>query len=261
MLTDIKSLLLALSLFVPLFITGCGDDTPLEPKPVIPVIPVVTEEHLRFFPLSPDFVAEYEYISQTDPRSYNPSPLEKWTALLRIEVIDSWIEGLTAGYKIRKTLLHPVEGYEGELADLSAGEIDHNLTIEEEFNILYQDSTLWYVDEAPSFEKLAEGTLTVFFEDPANGRGEINLRMYSYSGVYSLDLERMDRFFLERVINDEHGYTVNRYEFHVRGGWGLFGEVVVREFLGITSVDSPDYCCSTSPRWTHDRKIELIQRD
>jgi hypothetical protein len=242
-----------------LFLLSCESNTPLEQDPEPE--PVITEKALSFFPLSPDFVAEYEYASRTEPGSRRHSPLGKWAALLRLEVVDNWSEGLTAGYKLRKTLLHPVEGYEGTLKEMAAEDIDHSQTIVEEFDLLYQDSTLWYVDDAPSFEKLTEGTLTVFFEDPADGQGQLNLRMYSYQDIFSLDLQQMHLFSQLHNQEDESGNVLHRWSFDFLTTLVNYGHVFAIADKGITFIRTTEHEGQTSYSWTHERTIELIQRN
>ena len=133
-----------------IFFLSCSEESPLSPDDSAEV----SLEEFQFFPLSEDFVAVYKYVSKDNPDSPRKSPMEEWQALMRLEVIRTIQKEESAFYKIEKTVLFPVEGYAGDLAEIDPANIDHSRTIVQEYDILHQDSTLWYVDHAPSFEKL-----------------------------------------------------------------------------------------------------------
>lgn len=168
--------------FIFIFFLSCSEETPLSPDDSAEVY----LEEFPFFPLSEDFVAVYKYVSKDNPDSPRKSPMEEWQALLRLEVIRTIEKEESAFYKIEKTVLFPVEGYEGDLAEIDPADIDHSRTIVQEYDILYQDSTLWYVDHAPSFEKLEQGIKTFFYTSPYIWRSFINLTIFGIPDKYPL---------------------------------------------------------------------------
>ena len=93
--------LLSLALLF-LFFLSCSEDSPLTPgdssEPAL--------EEFPFFPLSEDFAAVYKCASKEDPLYPDRiSPLERWQALLRLEVIRAIRKEEAVFYKIEKTVL------------------------------------------------------------------------------------------------------------------------------------------------------------
>ena len=215
-------------------------------------------EPFPFFPLSEDFVAVYKYVSKDRPDSPRRSPIKDWQALLRLEVIRTIQKEESAFYKIEKTVLFPLEGYAGDLAEMDPADIDHSRTIVQQYDILYQDSTLWYVDHAPSFEKLDQGIKTYFYISPDEGKSYIFLTIFGVPDKYSLkDVVVNERL---RLRKESEGLIMKRYHT-ARAGIADNVDVYVwaKEKTGITFISEYRRQGMTSYLWGHLFEIELIE--
>ncbi len=239
--------------FLFLFFLSCSEETPLTPEDSVEV----TLEPFPFFPLSEDFVAVYKYVSKDRWDSPARSPFGDWQALLRLEVIRTIQKEESAFYKIEKTVLFPLEGYAGDLAEIEETDIDHSRTIVQQYDILYQDSTLWYVDHAPYFEKLDQGIKTFFYTAPYIWRSFINLTIFGIPAKYGLDDVVVSE--LNYKIEEE-GFIIKKYYLN-RTGIADNVDVFVysKEKTGITFISELRRQGMTSYRWGHLFEIELIE--
>lgn len=237
-----------------IFFLSCSEETPLTPEDSVEV----TLEPFPFFPLSEDFAAVYKCVSKEDPSYPEISPFEKWQALLRLEVIRTIRKEESAFYKIEKTVLFPLEGYEGDLAEIEETDIDHSRTIVQQYDILYQDSTLWYVDHAPYFEKLDQGIKTYFYISPDEGRSYINLTIFGVPDKYSLkDVVVEEELWLRK---ESEGLIIKKYYLNRAGiADNVDVSVWAKEKTGITFISELRRQGMTSYRWGHLFEIELIE--
>jgi len=254
--------------FIVSFYISCSEDSPLTPEDSAGITP----EEFPFFPLSEDFEAVYKCVSKEDPvYPGRISPYERWQALLRLKVIRTIKKEEVVFYKIEKTVLFPVEGYEGDLAEIEDSEIDHSRTIVQEYDILYQDSTLWYVNNAPSFEKLDQGTKTFFYTSPYIWRSFINLELFGIPDKYPLN----DVVVYEEKQGSRCGYEpeniksliesgvsiIKRYFYRRSGIYydNCFVFVWADEKTGILFILETRLQGMTSIWWAHRYEIELIE--
>jgi hypothetical protein len=190
-----------------LFFDSCSNHSqPLEPEAPDP---------LAFFPLKKGHAAEYNY--KFSFYYYNSTAYSKnldRSGTFRIEVVQVLEKETAINFKIKSTFLikneiYSFENIGGPYRDTSY--VRENFFTETQFDLLLEKDTLWYVTDAPSFERLEEGQRSVCMAGPIASGGKIDLKLFDFPVAYGL-FSTLGVWELQRKENDDfyiYGGTVS----------------------------------------------------
>jgi len=178
MLLKTKHFLLCLAV-VALAAASCSDDSvPLAPD-------ILARSELAFFPLQEGYSAEYAFTYDYNYDYYNAlySTRHQYEGIFRLEVLDTRVKESTKNvfYRVRTTMFVQKEYYahlpnwEGEAVVYTI----NDSTVTADYNLLLSGGSLWYVENAPSFERLDEGDTTLMMAGPIASGGALNLKLFS----------------------------------------------------------------------------------
>ncbi len=136
---------------------GCSDDSN-------PFVPENLPEHeLAYFPLAEGYRADYTYYYRIE--AYDGDFQRNGT--FRLEVVDELpkVAERKVFYKIRTTFT-----------------LDNPDTVKiNEYDVMFAGGSLWYVENAPSFDRLDQGDTTLMMAAPVACGGEMNLKIFELS--------------------------------------------------------------------------------
>jgi hypothetical protein len=147
---------------------NCSDDS----GPYVPE--ELPNNELAYFPLENGYQADYTFYYSFDYSDYTVKDL-RLNGTFRLEVTDTHIkEPETEVFYKLKTTFFIQEEY-----------TDNDFTLTGEYDIMLKDGSLWYVENAPSFERLDEGDPTLMMACPYGCGRNINLKLFNCPGVYN----------------------------------------------------------------------------
>jgi len=175
-----------------LFTCACSDNSgPFTPSNI-------ALGDLAFFPLREGYMADYRYYRKIrfgDPDRQESSELLALCCLpglFHLEVIDTFTKEKAVFYRIKTSLQLYVDYCSGPYDDpldnssWKSG-LDSLSTVE--YDLLYRNNTLWYVRNAPSFERLDEGDTTLMMAAPVGRGGYMNLKMFPVGAFWGAPME------------------------------------------------------------------------
>jgi len=168
-----------------LFIACSDSSQPFEPE---------VEDPLDFFPLKEGYAVEYDY--KFSSSEYIPQGHSKDLNRLgrfQLEVVLVLEKETAINFKIKSTFLISNENYSFKNLLLGATPIfrdtsyvRENFFTETQFDLLLEKDTLWYVTDAPSFERLEEGKRSICLAGPTDSGVKMDLRLFDFPVAYGL---------------------------------------------------------------------------
>ncbi len=162
--------------------SGCSDDSsPSDPQDL-------TSSSLTYFPLSEDYKAEYEFTCESHSRDTSgPYQIEhEYTGAFRLEVVDTHVRESSGEmfYKLRTTLSVQREYYKKQNLSAQTDPLNEEYTkndyvLTDQYNIMLHNDSLWYVDGAPSFERLDLGQARMMMAWPVANGGAMDLELFN----------------------------------------------------------------------------------
>ena len=146
-----------LGVFGLLIFFGCSEDS----NPFMPEN--LPENELAYFPLTEGYKADYTYYYRIE--AYDGDFQRNGT--FSLEVVDELpkVAERKVFYKIRTTFA-----------------VDNpNTVTTNEYDVMFAGGSLWYVSNAPSFERLDQGDTTLMMASPIACGGEMNLKIFELS--------------------------------------------------------------------------------
>ena len=112
--------------------------------------------------------------------------------MFHLEVTDKHINETerVVFYKLETVFFIQEEYYllDGNIYDSSEPDEEYtrnDFTVTGEYDIMFRDGSLWYVENAPDFDRLDEGDTTMMMASPVASGGDMNLKLFKYPGVYN----------------------------------------------------------------------------
>ncbi|MCE5272498.1 hypothetical protein LLH00_14560 [bacterium] len=167
---------------------ACSEDSlPFGPESL-------AESELVYFPLQKGYKAQYSYyykylqVSYWED-SYGLARCFRKDGMLNLEVIDTHVKESEKEifYKIRTAFSLQADYYFINPEDTIWQSVPDSITIKE-YDLMLKNGSLWYVENAPSFEQLDAGDTTLMMASPIGCGGKMYLRLFPFStedGFYS----------------------------------------------------------------------------
>jgi len=179
-----------------LILISCGGDSPTGPE--------VIANQLEYFPLRFGYNAEYSF--SYDYSYYNEISIShKIDGVFKIAVVQALQKQNSAFFRIASKFLIEKEEYIKRYpGGILKAYTNVDFTREFEFDLLFEKDTLWYVNDAPSFLRMNEGSRFLMMGPQIAGQGTLNLDLFNYPPNLSF---RSDLDYKTRSEEDELIYS------------------------------------------------------
>ena len=209
--------ILAPCLVIFLLFLNCSDSNLFEPDDLI-------KDDLAWFPLEKGYKADYTYYYSLK----TADGTNQLNGNFSIQVIDEYsnVNDKMVFYKIKTEFI--IEG--------------GSATLTSEYDVMFNEGFLWYVENAPGFEQLDQGDTTLMMAPPIARGGEMNLKIFELSKL------RETRFLITSAGMDTCYY---------QGNDDIYATTVKSK--GIKSLWLLRGIAGTIHYSIHDERFELIE--
>jgi len=149
------------------------------------------QQQLEFFPLRENYSVYYKFSYKHD-YFYGESASLKLKlrhnseGSFHLEVIRVLELDEVTYYRIRSTFLVDKEEYHQYFAKEDSISSKENFSVGTDYDVIFKDGSLWHVENAPDFERLGEGELSLMMEAPVAAGGEVDLMLFNYPRRFDL---------------------------------------------------------------------------